>query len=199
MTRIDGNSQSPTHNDVSVIQSVDQLAIQLGGDPQAYLAAMVLQFAGERRNDAENARNTAETRIQQQENLQVREMRDQADMIRTSAWISGAGGVLGGVGQIGGGAALLKGNVDLSKIYEGSGMVLNAVGDGGSGVANGAAKDDEADSIAASHRAQANLRRLDAIEDDIDSANDMEDRALDFLEQINKTKAETEQSLYIRG
>lgn len=212
MTRIDGNATLPQTND-SVIQSVDQLAIQLGGDPQAYLAAMVLKFAGERRDDGQRMRSNTENLIQRMEHRQVQEMREQADKIRMAGVFAGAGGILGGAATMvagnamgdaadaakGGNDALAETHRATAKLFEGGGAVTKAVGDGGSGVFGGYAKDDEASSIAAANRANANIRRLDSIEDDLDSANDMENRALDFLEQINKTTAETEQSLYIRG
>jgi hypothetical protein len=61
------------------------------------------------------------------------------------------------------------------------------------------AKNDEASSVAAEHRADHQIRALDQIKDDIDDANELEDKAYDFLDQVSETRADTDQAVFIRG
>jgi hypothetical protein len=185
-------------------QSIDSIAAELGGDPEAYLAAMVMKFANEDSKAAREHKAALEEHIAQVQGEEIQDMRDQADEMRTAGLWAAGGGVIGGLCTAGAGVAGFaiedSGTSALaSKVLEGSGKVVEGVGKGGDGIYSQAAKNQEADATAGGNRADAAIRKLDAVEEELDSARELEKDALDFLDKARDTRNQTEQSVFIRG
>jgi hypothetical protein len=244
MTRVSGAAApttqpiEPRDSVVTLLNDSTTIAAEFGGDPQAQLAAMVLKFANERREQARGARSLAEDQIREAQARQVDKLHDQADDLRRGAWVGAVTGIAAGAMEFASGCALAgsasneavstKGldqvrqacpdrladapanlanaknaeataNAALSKKWGAGSMILGAVSQTSSRVFDSLAQDDAADATAEGHRAQAAERMLEDINDSVDDANDMEDAALDFLDQANETEAATEQAYYIRA
>lgn len=196
-------------------QSVDIIAAELGGNPEAYLAAMIVKFAGQRSDALRETRVQIEKHINDMQAEQVERMHEQADEMRNGALLSAGLGIAGGACTIGAGSLGIDsadevdaaGNATAeatkmtgrAKELEGLGKVFDGSATGVGGIYDKKAKDTEADATSSGNRAAATERQMDAVKDDLDSARELEKSALDFLDQANQTRAQTEQSVYIRG
>jgi hypothetical protein len=182
-------------------QPVESIAGQLGGNPEAYLAAIVMKFANERSEAARDQRQQTEQHIANVQQQQIERLRDAADDLRAGALIGAVGGVYGGLCTFGAGALSLTdgGSEGAAKVLEGLGMSSKAAGEGVDGVYKASAQDEQTRATAAGDRADAAARRLEIVEDDVDSARDLEKAALDFLDQVVEIRAQTDQSMFIRG
>ncbi len=204
---VNNNNQSS----IILLNDQHQIALELGGDVEAQLAAMVLVHASENEDRADQARDATEDMIREAGDKQVSELRDQADDIRSGGFFAAAGGVLGGAAMVGSGLhgvskidltsgkALLADVGNTQKIIEGGGTIANGLGQGANAGYQGAAAHHEANATSAANDASAAERRLDEINDDIDEARDMYNDGLEFLDTVNQTQAATNQSVIYRG
>jgi hypothetical protein len=196
---------------IILLNDKHQIALELGGDVEAQLAAMVLVYANENEERADQARDATEDMIRDAGDKQVSELRQQADDIRSGGFVAALGGVLGGAATVGSGIhgvtqidlssseAVLDKVGSVQKVIEGTGTVVDALGQGGAAAYQGAASHHEANATAADNDAAAAERRLDEINDDIDKARDLYNDVLDFLESVNQSQAATNQSVIYRG
>jgi len=177
---------------ISLLNSDDQIALELGGDTQAQLAAMVIKHGAERRENLDEAKGRQEQFVRERQQDQVYNMRSEAEHIRnqaqTEGWtqIAASGfqfaGAVSGSGE-GGDALEAMGNA-----YTGWGKMVAA----GEGLKAGMA---HADATAADHRAQEGLRRIDALLEDIDGLKDFEAAGMEFVKTVQDIRAETNKAL----
>jgi hypothetical protein len=194
-------SHVQAHSDTLLInQSADNIAAELGGDPEAYLAAIVIKFADERGRSARQQRDQIEQHIGKVQAEQIDRLRQQADALRDGAVFGAMLTGLGGAASMAGGVAkldgLAPGKVD---VILGAGSVSEAGGTAVKGCYDRVATLRGADATGASNRADAAVRQLDLVKDDMDGARELEKDALDFFDQARETRAQTEQSVFIRG
>jgi hypothetical protein len=180
-------------------QSVDCIASQLGGNPEAYMAAIVMKFANERSDAAREQRQQTEEHIAKVQGQQIERLRDAADELRDGALWGAAGGVVGGAVTMYSGTLNLQKENQLATKLAGLGTMVQGAGDGVEGVCNANSQHDEASATAADNRADAATRRLEIVQDDLDGARELEKAALDFLDQVVEIRAQTDQSMFIRG
>jgi hypothetical protein len=204
-------SDTPGHLQPSIItllNSSDTIAIELGGDTEAQLAAMVLTFAHDNEERADEARRLTESMIREAGEEQVQQMRDQADDLRWGGVLGGLGTSLAGAATLGGGIAGLESARDGASDavvqctrdrWQGASGVLDGSGQFANAYYTGEAGHHEANATAAGNELAAAERRLDQIEADLDDADDLEDSALDFYEQSVETQAATNQTVVYRG
>lgn len=192
------NTPRPSAPDGLLIeQSVDCIASQLGGNPEAYMAAIVMKFANERSDAAREQRQQTEEHIAKVQGQQIKRLRDAADDLRQGATFALVGGALGGAATFASGG--LGPDTKLGTQAKGLGMFLEASGEGFDGICKADAQHEQASATAADNRADAATRRLEIVQDDLDGARELEKAALDFLDQVVEIRAQTDQSMFIRG
>src|SRR3954453_9661247 len=76
---------------ITMMETQDAMAADLGGDVNAEVAAMVLISGRDAKNVARTERSAEEDMIAAQQEQQIQKLRDQADEIRTAGWQRGVG------------------------------------------------------------------------------------------------------------
>lgn len=186
-------SQSP---EIFVLRSAEQLALDLGGDPSARIAAMALIASKETRDATQEARAREEQHLQAQEVAQVRAMHAQADALRRASTIEGISQVAGGGLQI---AAATLDQCETAKALGGATEVLGGMGKVGSAQERFVASVHEANSVRSGQLAEASARRFRDLESSLDQARDLRNAAVDFLRTATRIEHESDQASIIRG
>ena len=171
-----------------------QRQAEIGGNSHSSLAALVLRFATQRQQSDSLQRDAAEAQATRFEELQVQQMRDKADQMRADAALqltvglvaASAQGLTGASGAVGAGARVAAGAAEAVGGYLGNLSKSHAV-------------EADADISESEHHAASAKRRLEELGTDRSAANDLLSAALDFLREANKTEAETERAMFIRG
>ncbi|MCU0694438.1 MAG: hypothetical protein MUF54_23895 [Polyangiaceae bacterium] len=189
--------------------NAEDIARELGGDINAQVAAMMLVHARENQHAAREARDVQEKAIAAEEHAQIAAMRDQADRIReqadaqqTGAWMSGLAGMAAGAvtfygAQFAGSDATQAAFTRCEGVSTGvasAGKLAGGIYEAKATIARGGATDAETDATAAGHRKQAAERQLDDIKDDARDARDMKRTVLDFLRDMNQSRADAERN-----
>ncbi len=183
----------------SLIPDQEQISAQFGGDTAAELAAMVFLFARERRQDAAEQRELTEQRIETAEAEQVDELHEQATYAMWGAFFNGAAQIASGAGQIGSGCKLAVGDEATAAMRQGGGEAFGGVLQLGGAISQGEAGHHEASAQEASHAADAAKRDMDEVNENRDEAQELGNRVLDFLDEIQKLKAEGQQAVWVKG
>lgn len=177
--------------DYSTIPTQGQIAAEFGGDSAAQLAAMVFLFARERSRQSSERRDQVETQIGAHQHEQVQKLRDSADATYAGEVWKSAGAIAQSDLQIAAGGT--EGDTQ---------ALLNASGNANNGAAGfvGAshtreAANLEADATHAHNRAGSYERSLESLNSDADDAKSMKDAVYDFLQNVQKSKAEGDKTL----
>jgi hypothetical protein len=189
---IDRTSDSPS----TLVMFDDQNAVasELGGDVGARVSALLLVQSHERSEANQAERHAIEERLQASEEEQVARMRDRAAYIRTAGAIEGGAQILSGGCQMAAGGFLIDGRQGTAKVFEGAGQLATGAGKFGASGPQGAAAMADADSVAASHRAEAAKRMLDDLRDDRKDIADGREQSLNMLSGLRKTEDATYQA-----
>ncbi len=180
--------------------NADALASELGGDINAQVAAMVMIAGREKRAQIQQSRQAEERLIQAMEDEQVREMRKQAAAIRHAGLLDGLGKIASGMLSVtAGGMQIDAANAateKAAKVLEGEAACMRGYAGVAEGTAvlgstsyNDAAKQHEANAVAADNSAAAARRRLEDLRDEAKSAEEDQRSAIDFLRDINQSAA----------
>jgi hypothetical protein len=183
-----------TQDRTSIFLTPEDIETQFGGDLNAEIAALMLGHARDVRDGARQARASEEKTIEAQENQQVEEMRNQAEDLRR------AGAIEGSTEMVGGALGVLAGSTGKTDIFKGSADIVKGTGTMGAAWYKGESQIDEANGTAASHHAQAAIRRLDDIKDVEKDARDLARNAIDFYRDQVHTQADADHAaLFLRG
>jgi len=189
----------------------DDIATRFGGDPNAEIAALMLGHARDVREGARQARAAEEKNIEAQENQQVEEMRNQAEDIRRAGYVEGVTEIGTGVLDVFAGETTMNGATTMHGkltpqvegdvlVMKGSSDVLKGAGTMGAAWFKGESQIDDANGTAASHHAQAAIRRLDDIKDVEKDARDLARNAIDFYRDQVHTQADADHAaVFLRG
>jgi S-adenosylmethionine synthetase len=167
-----------------------------GGDLEARVAAMVISHATKNRKQATEQRDAVEKQISENERRQISEMHHSANVLReqakidltlnlTSAGLSTAGGVAG--------------QTKTGAILTGSSKTLDAATKYVDAQYGALQKEIDAKKTVAQQAADAAKRSLDDIKDAKHGADNLEDRAINFLTTATQTRADTERAMIFRG
>lgn len=179
----------------SLLPSSDQLALDLGGDTSARVAAMALLAAKGSRDAAQDARNAEEHQLRAHEDEQVRQLHEQADAERDA-------GLAQAAGQLASGGLMI---LSTASSKQGDGWIGGAKASEGLGTAGSAllshdAAEHQADAVEAGNLAAASKRRLDDLEQGLDQARNFQDTAIEFLRSASRTASETDRAaIFVRG
>jgi hypothetical protein len=169
------------------------LALSLGGDPQAYLAAMLLKSGTDRRAQAAHERDLTEQAIQQLEERQVELMHDKADEIREAAWQGLACDLMASGSKLAGVASEEQGAGDAGA------QLFNAFGTFTRAQSNARVTELDSAVTEAQHQAEAAKRSLEDVRTDREAAEELTDQAFAFLRETHAIQAETEQAITFRA
>jgi hypothetical protein len=163
-------------------------ASEFAGDPEAQMAATLLEHGHSTRASTRAARDAAEQQLQHHEHAQVSKMRSQA-----KAMLVGAIG--GGALQVASGALTLAAASSHSRAteatYKGAAASADGAGKAFSGAASAEVTRLEAGATEAGHRAGACERKLDSINARMDEARDLIRTALDFMKSSQEKASDT--------
>ncbi|MCA9600032.1 MAG: hypothetical protein KC776_42305 [Myxococcales bacterium] len=178
--------------------SEEQLAVELGGDTNAQMAAMMLKHGSDRRTATRHMRHQEEKHLEAMEAKEVSKLREQAreELVaaRQKAVGKMVGGALGITSGVVGGCFEGKGAE-----YAASSLKASQSGVEGASeyVAAGSADRASQAQIAskeASNKAEEAKRRMEDLKDDEQSAREIVRSAVDFLKNITQGKADVERA-----
>jgi hypothetical protein len=185
-------------------QSTEALALELGGDPAAQLAALALKMSHDSREAGQAARSAEEQNILEHQGRQIEALHAQADAIRAAGWARGLAQIGSGGLQVAGGLSTLSNlpKTELqavtvgaeSKVFTGSADVLAGGGEIIGSSFDARAQEHAAAATAANHRAEAGERRLDGISEELAAARELARDAIDFLREARGIQNSTEQA-----
>ena len=180
-----------------VLGSLSELALETSGDPNAAVAAMLLEHAQQKRETLGQARLAEEELVRKHEAEQVAQMRKEAcEAAQAARWQALGSIVQGALGITGGATMCTNGGAASgeSKILSESGTGMKGVFDFGATPHSLAAGNARADATAAEHRAGAAQRRLDEIHSEQNDARELTRTAIDFLKELTTSRAEIDQA-----
>src|SRR5262249_45468859 len=117
----------------SVVLSGGELAVALGGDASARVAAMLLEQSQEQRGRLSKARQLEEERPYSLETQEVEAMREEALHVRAAATSRAIGSIVSGSLQMAGGFAVVSADCDAEG--QASGKICEGAGNFGQGLA----------------------------------------------------------------
>lgn len=193
-----------------MIQSnIDTVSAEFGGDVNAQVAAMMMMSAHDKREQVQASRRSEDRYLCAMQDQQVASMREQAEHIRSAGQKEGIANIIAGGLQIAGAAWSAYGAVNaapsadvktgastentalemLRASLPGMAAVTGGVGTLMAAGEKAEAAGCEADATEAGNHASASERRLDTLRDEEKDAQDMQRTAIDFLRDINQSKA----------
>lgn len=176
---------------LGTLNSVDELAVELGGDTNAQVAAMLLKHAHDTKRQTRTARMHEEHHLRDQEATQVKRMREQADLEYHAAVKRAAGGMVSGLTQMGAGVACMSGTAEAeTKVATGGGELFKAGMDGLAAGDDLKASNREIEGVAADQRAQASARRMEDLKAAESDATELIRTALDFVRGASDADAQ---------
>lgn len=176
---------------LATLNSVDELAVELGGDTNAQVAAMLLKHAHDTKRQTRTARMHEEHHLRDQEANQVKKMREQADLEYSAAVKRATGQMVNGLAQMGAGVAGMSGTDELqTKALTGGGEMFKGGMDLSAASNDLDASNREADGVAAGNRAKASERRLEDLKAEESDATELIRTALDFVRGASDAAAQ---------
>lgn len=186
------------------------------GDPRTNLAAQIIEYANQARQDTRQQRLAEEEHRQALEARQVQAMRAEADLIRAAGYARGIAGIVGGALTATGGAVQVLGasseaetpgeaqsqtssEEGWSATLSGLGKVASSGGEFVGSHYDGEAGDARADQTAFGHRIDASERRRQALDEDAAEALELQRSGVDHLRNIANSEADGAQAAIFRG
>jgi hypothetical protein len=193
---IDGINSSSSAN--SLLNLDDQVRMELGGDSGAEIAALLVLGARASRDQSQALRQAQEQRLTQFEKAQVDQMYDQADAIRSAGWSKGLGLMVGGTLNVL--SATVTNDPQTIVVLKSSDQIAQGVGDIGRAIAEGTAKQHEANAVSVGNLAKKAERAISDLTQSETEAEDLRRTALQAASDLIQAEARgAEATLYLRG
>jgi fatty acid-binding protein DegV len=173
----------------------DEAANSALGDPTTQLAVMVLEHAKDSRDLNQEQNRLEEEHLRHMQRQQVDFMRKQAKHVRNAGRIKGAAMMVGGVATIAAGVAEARGQVEVEARWKAAGGGANGFGEWGAANAEKAGNDAATNATEHKHKGGESERRLEDLREQRSHLRQLQSTALEHLESIEKSKAETDRTL----
>jgi hypothetical protein len=165
------------------------------GDLEARVAAMVINHATSNRIRATEQRAAQEKQLAAAEERQVSQMHHSADLMREQAWVDLAMNT--GAAAASAASACTSGKTSAG--LKGTGEAIGVATKFVDRQYSSTLKEIDIRQTEAQHSMDAAKRRLETINDSKKGADNLEDRAINFLTTATQQRADTERAMIFRG